>query len=534
MAFRIFIWLVPVLFGCASFQKPQERLVSGLQKWDTGDLAGAQSTFESVCEMGERAACGHLGDIQLEKEEIQSATVSFQKGCDSGNSYACYRLGSVYYRLGRLEEAKALFTKSCAEVFNSCVYVGVVNLFQQDYTTAKNIFEAQCKNSLPESCLLAGAVAENNGDYFSAKKFYEKSCALNSLGGCSYLAFVEFLIGNRDKAQLLVESACVNQSGGKACRVVELLKVFKGNRSLQTWKSQCDKEDRDACYNLGLHKSLSRKSLAEGKRILKRSCSLGSGPACLDLGGVLTSYHYSLENRQALVAACNSGSARGCLTIDDEFTFKPGRQDYLRKACDLGDGEGCRRIAEHELTTGKREEAKAKYLMACAKNDTLACFVRFKEFPQNGLEQMDGMKSLCNQGLRDGCRFLGDVYKKAGKIELAADFYGKGCNAHDERSCYRQIAMKAKLDLRFDKLTAYTQLCNHSSGYSCYEAALLLEEAGRLVEAKPFVERGCYLSDGSSCYLQGFIARSEKNEIKARELYRRACDLGSSLGCKSM
>ncbi len=119
-----------------------------------------------------------------------------------------------------------------------------------------------------------------------------------------------------------------------------------------------------------------------------------------------------------LGAACDSGSARGCLRLGEAYRkgLRKGEAeevDYYRRACDAGANLGCVAEARAYLSgygvTQDPGFAASLFGRACDRGSALACFELARLYDagegvkQNKVRAFEMFRKACKLGLDEGC-----------------------------------------------------------------------------------------------------------------------------------
>jgi TonB family protein len=146
----------------------------------------------------------------------------------------------------------------------------------------------------------------------------------------------------------------------------------------------------------------------------RQACALRDAKACVELGTVLTK-SAPAEAAMALRFACSMGDTQACVTASglEASTPKDNLWDDARSLCDNGDPRAC-----------------TEYGVAILRTD-----------PLDGLGAIPWLTKACEGGDGAGCRMAGNLHSASAGIgrdlPKALDFLDKGCKLGDVLACER-------------------------------------------------------------------------------------------------
>jgi tetratricopeptide (TPR) repeat protein len=148
--------------------------------------------------------------------------------------------------------------------------------------------------------------------------------------------------------QLKPDKECTEQDKSACQKATEAQPKLK--RTDAIWKTSlqgrinCNKDDAESCFKLGLHEA-ERGNLTASKKFYEKACQLKHGDACNN-----RAYQASQENQKDL------------------------SKKYYKKACDLGVMLSCNVMAYYEIIKDDLYEAYKLYTKACDAKFYLACY----------------------------------------------------------------------------------------------------------------------------------------------------------------
>ncbi|GAB0172063.1 hypothetical protein NHP164001_00760 [Helicobacter trogontum] len=157
--------------------------------------------------------------------------------------------------------------------------------------------------------------------------------------------------------------------------------------------------------------------------LLKEACNLEYGRACWYYAYETQKDEDALHAQKVLQQSCFAPSANkyngesctylGIMVSHNKTNITENEQELYTRACELGDGWGCYRLASDFTIDEDTEQAK-----------------EIEDKALNILTQ------ACNNGEAASCYFTGSIYSESqDKQTEARKFYEKGCKLGDGDSC---------------------------------------------------------------------------------------------------
>lgn len=258
------------------------------------------------------------------------------------------------------------------------------------------------------------------------------------------------------------------------------------------------------------------------------ACKPGAADACLKIADELYAKEekvFPVEAAELYVTACGDKSGRACSRAAEFYVI--GKhwdkvRDFAQKGCDLGDGDGCQRLARTEfggLGTPKDEpKAVELFKKGCGLSSLPACRgaagLLIDRSPSDAQGALPFAEKLCAAKYPDGCYLVGmSLY------ELKQD-YARALT-HLDAECQNQ-----KSDFR---------------GPSCNTAGAITGEGyGMPKDPKRglgYFTKACDLDSANGCrnaalyYQKGTGA--PRDAKKATDLFAKACKLGKKEACSA-
>jgi TPR repeat protein len=258
------------------------------------------------------------------------------------------------------------------------------------------------------------------------------------------------------------------------------------------------------------------------------ACKPGAVAECMKLGDELYGKDEKLFPTKAAElyrTACGDKDGRACARVA-EFEAIDKHWDKVRefaqKGCDLGDGDGCRRLGhtEFEGLGTPKDEAKALEIFkkGCGLSSLKACRgaagLLIDRTPRDVEGAMPFVEKLCNAKYPEGCFLLGVLLFDA-KKDWARSLGYFDAECENAKSGFRGTA------------------CN-------YAGVITADGNGMPKDVKrgmAYYAKACDLDDANGCknagvrYQKG--AGVPRDAKKASELFAKACKLGKQDACST-
>jgi TPR repeat protein len=297
-------------------------------------------------------------------------------------------------------------------------------------------------------------------------------------------------------------------------------------------------------------------------KLFDRACGMGDQVACGNLGWMYVAgvgVERDAERGTGLLAgACDRQDGRSCyrLGMVESARDPAGAVARFRRACELGDADGCASLAvayiDGDAIEPDRETAVHLAQYACQEGSAAACTLAGQIFTIGFGVQAD--EKLAGTYFEYACR-LGDVHgceilATWREGEHARETWQQGLGLRD-RACQDGsvddcIVMAAYYlrGLGVDKdsgraVELFRIGCDAGSPDACRSLGQILL-TGTGVDADPVaafaaLERACRAGDIAACTWQGLgYQRGHGVPVdlaRAFELYRRGCEAGVGFGC---
>lgn len=298
-------------------------------------------------------------------------------------------------------------------------------------------------------------------------------------------------------------------------------------------EARCAGTDGDACHRLG------ERARAEGRLLYAlahhdRACRAGHAAACVSYTALLGEVGLSeppAEGVARLRAACDAGAAAGCTALGRRHETGEGApqdpqraHDLYARACEGGDGHGCRRLGNLYTQTDATSEferdygqAHRLYTTACERGDLTGCSNLGWLYSEGHGVAVDYERAAtlfaraCAAGVLIACNNLGSLYRD-----------GLGVESDPSRS--QRLAQRA---------------CDGELWVGCTALGILYEQGVGATQdyarARDLYQRACEHDDTLGCVALGMTFESghgvAQDHRAAATLYERACEAGDVDGC---
>ena len=310
-----------------------------------------------------------------------------ENSCNANNGNDCLELAHIY-ELGKevqQDNLKAMefYKKTCnAGDVSICQLVAKTyfkgeNGIEQNNAEGTLYSEKACDFGHAQSCFDVGQSYENGTttkkDITKSLSYYEKACKLDDGTSCAALATM-YVTGQNNVKQDLKKSAEYAHKGcelnnSTACYAEGLVYATQkeNQTALKSFKKACDLDLAEACntfINMTHNSGTNIFTSLDVKNASEKLCNMDNGFGCK----ILASYYMSdtdfnkRDPKEALrlfIKACDLKEVNACI-LSAKF-YSNGVKDsgvsedeekakiYNKKACDLGEQEGCLALSE----TGK-------------------------------------------------------------------------------------------------------------------------------------------------------------------------------------
>lgn len=493
---KFFFILILCLLGLSIVGCSEDNMVEAQQAYDKKDYAVAIDLYTKACDAKDAEACAIVGDMYDEGKGVkwdESKSIQFYvKACDGKNPHGFNKLG-LMYKDGRQ-----------VKISNS---------------KASDLFVEACEGNNAEGCRNLGRMYDLGlgieRDRSKVIDFYSKACELNDSKGCSNL--VEIYDNGYGVKKDIVKA-----------NKFSLLAIKLATQG-------CDREDEVECSELSkiMRNEGTRHDKYEEKYFTKaaeiddkilrlniKSCNEGNLIACGYVGEMYANGDvHNTQGINLLNKACDGGYAQSCISLGFEhsrfghsedgvpqinYNLSKAHQAYL-KACDLGNTEGCNKIAENYSSSYPNgadiPNAIKFYTKACDRGDSQGCADLGHIYA--GVQELGVVEAF---GVQSSWRSLKPDYKKAN------EYYSKACDAGQAVICERLGEVYAT-GFVYNGLRAghdyskgaefFTKACNGGFGVGC-----------------------AYLGE---MYEKGIGVK--KDTSKSLQLYTRACDFEVKEAC---
>lgn len=492
----------------------------------------------------------------------------FSKMCTGGNLLACRDMGVAWQYLGNDEKARKIYGRACHSGDRaSCAYEAYLmwkSFLQMD--EAEDAMERKCNEGSAQSCsLLAQMYRIKQGECSKVTSFLAvKGCAGGSWLGCMEQLECGDLGTRKDVAVDSVDEACTGWDpwSSEACLSEARMEISQSRaleaygRALILLKRQCNGGSGRACENVAEMYRRGRgiiRSTVKSMEFSKKACDNGFLPGCVAvvIYGEKSDKH-SGKTLDMLKRACLKGVGRACGFLAE--TDGSHREEFLRRGCDASDARSCRLLAEH-LAAHKGWDSAVRLLRkACLLGDGDGCeklgtmYATGKGLVWDPKAAFVMYKRACSRGNHMACSSLADMYTIGEVVKQdytrARNLYSEACQNNIGRACNNigemyLVGAGVRGDTR-KALAYFDKACRLGASVGCYNLGNLYLQ-GENVEHDPIVasglfEKACQEGQASSCLALARMYRDgigvSRSLSRAKSLYYQACTKGEGRGCE--
>jgi TPR repeat protein len=227
-------------------------------------------------------------------------------------------------------------------------------------------------------------------------------------------------------------------------------------------------------------------------------------------------------------SACRNGDGAACTAQAQAYGLPT---ELLRRACDLGDGNGCYLLA---LQLGNTKEGAAAYEQACDDGNSLACtnlgfiYERGEGVPKDlreaaRLYKLGCRGSSCAAPNNLGCVNLGRFYR---------DGTGVDVDARRALQLFRDVCERKPVDA--EDAGNIARSCSVAGTVMLYGKDVPRDTPRALA----LLERGCASNDTFGCYNLAVLYDNGEgvpaDKTRAAGYYKRACDHDDTEACERL
>ena len=456
--------------------------------------------YAHACDVGDGASCAAVGDLVADGriEGTERAAAHYARACARGHASGCARSGAAQLAGGDPGAAETLQAGCAGGAGAACYILGRAHATGQlklDQAEARQLFLQGCEHGDGRACAaaaerevqgLGGAVKRR-----AATEHYRRACTAGVASACVTLGrYIE------------------HGEVGLASDPAAAFDFYRKARAFET--KACDEGDAGACGRLGvlLREGSGGPSATErGRRLQVEACTRGDAPSCrwaaMGPRGDFEPARVSVGAKAALRAACRA-DGDACV-----FLAVLGEEDALAQSCERGHGPSCTAF---------------------------------------GLAPVDPQKlrRACDLGDANGCYHLGLVMAQPSvdqDLEAAVDLYREACRWGSGAACTQVgISLLRGEGLRLDPMaatSAFVQACRLGDPAGCAELGWLRLSGHGKTDIEEGVSRlrgACRRGRGEACARLGLVRLRgqyglERDPAAGKTLLREACNRGSERGC---
>ena len=184
------------------------------------------------------------------------------------------------------------------------------------------------------------------------------------------------------------------------------------------------------------------------------------------------------EREMKLNTFCAKGDSKACTAIGNLYITSNTQKgiSFLKKGCELGDGEACEKAGYALYDVGLHKDGKELLAKSCDQLKMLGCgalaYILFLEGDQRKAEEFH--IKACELGLADSCLTLsfdlrGEYKEEYERVLLYLD---KACKLEQKEACKRKEEVQKKLEERKSDIEGFlskVKMCGSNIEY-CFSA----------------------------------------------------------------
>ena len=397
--------------------------------------------------------------------------------CGRGDCWACATMARRGYDTGQPDIALASSEEACAcGAGVACMDVARAMFDRGENDRGWIMLQQGCERDWGPACRAFGMRLLAKGGAEGAASHLERGCRLGD--GASCVAYADAPRGEDDIRGLLL-TACRRSRIGAACATLA--------RRLET-----------------------SGSMAPAREYASDACQLDDGQGCMQLAAM---DRRNDAPKDALCAlwqrACTLHTGDGCTRFGTDCAPENEHQDWFRRGCESGSGEGCRR---HALSlTGP--QAESLMLRACELGDSPAC-TTLKVSAMNP----EALLQSCTAGAAQACFLLAKKAVSDGPVTPVAAGYAKtGCTAGIADSCLLAADIMTRLQDTGGALKAVKECCGTTGDMRCCASyGCMLTRRGDVPNALKILEKAWHSGEASAaaCYGQALVQTGKPREAQ--------------------
>ncbi|RME20641.1 MAG: sel1 repeat family protein, partial [Deltaproteobacteria bacterium] len=397
-------------------------------------LEGQGSLGERLRRLEDVAAgCMMLSQAHDLRGMPDQALLDLDQACVLGRAEACDQAAARRHRafaartVRECEDPKLPIAASCVELGRLLQHETVESATLDDF----GAFLKGCSLGLEEGCVLLGDYVDRwgieNPRVVEAERKLRDACTAGQQKAC--LGAAHLLVRHEPRsdayaeALLLFVGACDSGMASACVAAAEQRRIGKARKvdapgQLEMWQRACDHHSARGCEGLGERLARSKKTWPQAYEAWTRACDLGAAHACTELGRLVQRKHR------------------------EPWPGEQDPDDYLARACDNGDPEGCYRLAEDDLPR-KGDPPEEAYLLldrSCEGEYGQGCATLAKVHLDRRTSFDDEiaarhLATACDNGQFESCKELGTMYLR-----------GKGVERDRQKA--RELAERFRLNAR--------------------------------------------------------------------------------------
>ncbi|RLA64588.1 MAG: hypothetical protein DRQ88_00585 [Epsilonproteobacteria bacterium] len=323
------------------------------------------------------------GDTEITNEKLVVEMRSFFKLinnhqgktliCTPEKRTNCLKIGQYYFDMGQFLKSIVPLEYACEDgIIKACFLGGIGNYILKEESAALTLFRRACKKDNSDACLFLGISLLRFQKNNLAKNKFLKSCHLGNARGCLFLGEWNYQQKNENQALKSFYNSCLMDYSEGCRKTYELLSKKGWGIDSSFLHQACLLGDNQICLYRGLDE-LAEKNYQKAVKFLNRSCELGLGDGCFNLGLFLKE-KYQESSISFYKKGCDLGNVSSCLEL--EIFFQKNKElklSYQMYSCQLGIESSCFKWGKHALSSNQISMGKNLLRRSCERGFTKAC-----------------------------------------------------------------------------------------------------------------------------------------------------------------
>ncbi|TDJ05428.1 MAG: sel1 repeat family protein [Deltaproteobacteria bacterium] len=285
----------------------------------------------------------------------------------------CLKVGTYLFDMARFLDSLVPLEYACEDgVIKACFLGGIGSYILKEENAALTLFRKACKKDDSNACLFLGISLFRFQKFNLSRKKFLKSCYLGNPRGCLFLGILSEERKNENMALKAFYNSCLMDYGEGCRKAYELLHVKGWKMGHPFAHKACQLGDGEVCLYRGLDE-LAEQKYQTAVKYLNRSCELGIGDGCFNLG-LFLGEKYQEKSIIYHKKGCDLGNVSSCLELEQYFKNDEALKiTYQMYACQLGIETSCFSWGKHILKDNQVSMGKNILRRSCERGYNEAC-----------------------------------------------------------------------------------------------------------------------------------------------------------------